>query len=673
MSRSSFRPASLLSLLLASSFLLSACGDDFPEPSGDDQNTPNKPSPEDPNKEDPDGKDPDGKKPGEKEPGEKEPEEEDEEPAEPLTVTLLHINDHHSHLRPSTLSYDASSLGLSAVKNENNDPVDTVDITYGGFPYLSTLFQELESSVPNPIKVHAGDAITGTLFYSLFKGEADASLMNHICFDYFALGNHEFDDGDAGLAFFLDHLKKGDCGTEVLAANVVPHAASPVAKGYFKPYSVRKVEGQSVGFIGIDIAGKTKNSSKPDKETQFLDELETAQKYIDELQEKGVNKIVLITHYQYENDQRLAQALRGVDVIVGGDSHTLLGSDHLKNLGFTPGGEYPTRTTNQDGDPVCIVQAWEYSHILGQLQVEFDKDGKVSSCDGLPFVPMSQDFAYTYQLPGDKKETRTLSSADASKLQDVLKAIPEVRFVAADAKTNALLAQYSDKMSELEKEVIGQVGENLCIARIPGDTRSALCQPADLAKHGSDISNIIAKAFLSITPTADISIQNGGGVRIELPQGDLSFAKAVEVLPFTNTLVTLELTGAQIRNVLEDALENALKPDGSTGSYPYASGLRYVVDSTKTKGSRVSQLEINPRVSEAWEPIDLTKTYIVVTNDFIASGQDGYTSFGTVYNAGKFVNTYTLYTDGFINYVRNLGGPLQKLPVEEYSTQDFLK
>lgn len=79
------------------------------------------------------------------------------------------------------------------------------------------------------IKLHAGDAITGTRYPTLFRGEADAALMNTVCFDAFALGNHEFDNGDAGLKVFLDHLRSGSGQTPVLAANVTPQAGTPLA------------------------------------------------------------------------------------------------------------------------------------------------------------------------------------------------------------------------------------------------------------------------------------------------------------------------------------------------------------------------------------------------------------------------------------------------------------
>ncbi|MEE2732547.1 MAG: NAD nucleotidase [Pseudomonadota bacterium] len=594
----------------------------------------------------------------------------DHEPTRPLTVNILHMNDHHSHLAADSFSYDASALRLRTTLSDGS-ALNEVEVNYGGFPMLVDTFQRLETVLRNPIKIHAGDAVTGTLYYSLFKGEADAAVMNEICFDAFALGNHEFDDGDSGLAGFLDYLNAGPCQTPVLAANVVPAATSAVREGYLQPYTLMQVEGQAVGIIGIDIAGKTKNSSQPDAGTEFLDELTTAQYYIDELTAQGVNKIILVTHYQYQNDIALAQKLRGVDVIVGGDSHSLLGDNTLADLGFPVAGEYPTRVTDLDGNPVCIVQAWEYAHVMGRLQVNFDRKGKVSSCHGNPVMPIKNEYVYA-DSDGSEK---TLGGFDKWKVALSLALNPEITLSREDANTLALLDGFNEQVSVLEQTEIGTVTDDLCLVRWPGEARSAICSPADTYANGSDISNIVAKAFLTVTPTADFAIQNAGGVRVDVAAGPYTIADAFTLLPFSNTLVTLEMTGQQIISVLEDALSNTLDDGGSTGSYPYASGLRYHVDASQSEGNRISNVEINSRLAGSWSAIDPATTYTVVTNDFIASGQDGYDTFGVIFDAGLFEDTFTEYAQGFIKYAEALtdsGASISKLPLEEYSTQKYI-
>jgi 5'-nucleotidase len=110
---------------------------------------------------------------------------------------------------------------------------------------VTAKIKELESLLDNVAKIHAGDAITGTLFYTLFQGEADADLMNTACFDVFALGNHEFDDGDATLVKFLDVLGSDQaCDTTTIAANVIPAVGTPLApvtaNDYIQPYVIKE-------------------------------------------------------------------------------------------------------------------------------------------------------------------------------------------------------------------------------------------------------------------------------------------------------------------------------------------------------------------------------------------------------------------------------------------------
>lgn len=587
-----------------------------------------------------------------------------------LDLTILHMNDHHSHIAKDDFDLDVTGLGLTTTIDGGN-PLEEVTVNYGGFPMLVSLFDTLEGQSENVLKLHSGDAITGTLYYSLFKGQADAAMMNQVCFDAFALGNHEFDDGDSGLANFLNWLNSTACETPTLAANVVPGATSAVSSGYIQPYTIVEKNGHKIGIIGIDIAGKTVNSSSPDATTEFLDETTTAQQYIDELTAMSVNHIVLMTHYQYENDLELAAALTGVDVIVGGDSHTLLGDSTFSDLGFNPIADYPAEVTDLDGNKVCVVQAWEYAHIMGKLDVSFDENGVVTACGGHPYMPIEAEISYEH---ADDDE-RVLSGADYTAVIASLTSHPEVVVTPSDATTQMMLETFDADVEALQQTIIGTVADDLCLERFPGQGRSNLCDVSATYVYGSDISNIVAKAFLTVTPTADIAIQNGGGVRVDVAAGDYSIGDAFSLLPFSNTLVTLEMTGQQIVDVLEEALANTLDNDGSSGSYPYASGLRFSVDASQPQGSRVSNLEVNSRVAGDWTAIDLATTYTVVTNDFIASGRDGYTTFGEVFEAGDYVDTYTEYAQGFIDYVESLTNAAQqvrKLPAAEYSTQNYI-
>src|SRR5690606_29113702 len=265
-----------------------------------------------------------------------------------------------------------------------------------------------------------------------------AAAMNEVCFDVFELGNHEFDDGDDGLAQFLDWLNEGDCGTVTLGANVVPGDDSPLKDGYIEPYTIVRYGGKAVGVIGIDIATKTKVSSRPFASTQFLDEVQTLQRYVDRLEGMGVDRIIGVTHYQYKNDIALAEAVDGIDVIIGGDSHSLLGD--YERFGLGPAGPYPTVTEDAGGSTVCIVQAWQYSNVVGHLDVRWDDDGEVTRCGGNPTL-----------LIGD---TFSVDGADLENVLAAVEATPLIEIVEPDPATQEVIDGFNEAVSELEQQVI---------------------------------------------------------------------------------------------------------------------------------------------------------------------------------------------------------------------------
>jgi 5'-nucleotidase / UDP-sugar diphosphatase len=583
---------------------------------------------------------------------------------EPLTIHLLHINDHHSNLQPISATLDLGTSG------------GPFTAAVGGFPRVTAKIKALESQLDNVVKIHAGDAVTGTLFYTLFKGEADADLMNTACFDVFALGNHEFDDGDGTLVKFLDFLGSNPaCDTTTIAANVVPAVGTPLApvtaNDYIQPYVIKEFQGRKVGFIGIDIAQKTRFSSQPLPTTQFLDEVETAQTYVDELSAMGIDNIVLVTHYGYENDLALARAVTGVDAIIGGDSHTLLGD--IGQYGLPAAGDYPTLATNADGDPVCIAQAWQYAQVVGELAVTF-REGKVDTCGGTPHLLLGDTFERSRQAIVEPERTEILAIIDAD---------PSLGLVTPDPTAESILAEYAAQVDELSKQIIGQAGEVICERRVPTEPRgSAPCNGdavsisgAELKVNGGFSQQIVTDAFLARAFRADIALQNGGGVRITIPEGDITIGTAYTLLPFSNTLVELELSGQEVLDSIEDGLAfYASNPSGNTGAFPYGSHIRWDIDMTQQKGARISHVEVKDRSTEIWTSLEPSETYIVVTNSFLANGGDGYATFKAAADDGRMTDTFINYAQGFVDYlVQDLGGgDLFVPPQSDFSTQSFV-
>jgi len=584
----------------------------------------------------------------------------------PMSLTLLHINDHHSRLDEETTTLKLSNAA---------GVIKSVTMPMGGFARVAAAMKEESANEANVLKLHAGDALTGDLYFTQSEGEADAVAMNTVCFDAMTFGNHEFDTGDSGLSKFIGFLNKDvyKCQTSLLSSNVSTSSTSPIA-GKFKPFTTVIRGGQKIGIVGVTISQKTKNASRPDVSTLFNDEVISTQNAIDTLTSQGVNKIIVMSHVGYEFDvTKLATKLKGVDVIVGGDSHTLLGPDSLTSFGLTPEGPYPTKLTDLSGQPVCVVQAWQYSYVVGKLKVQFDSKGNVNSCNGSPLV-----------LVGDSyKEGSTASTqADAAAYKKALTDSGVFRITTPLAETTAALKPYSDAKVALGSVLVGKSNDNLCLRRVPGIgaksdvTRSSLgdtCNkdPGVIAR-GGDIQQLVAQAFLLQGQTfggADIALQNAGGVRIDIAAGDITVGKVYTLLPFKNVLVRITMTGQQVKDTVEEGIDSMLGNNGGTGSgaYPYTAGLRFDVDITKAKGSRATNLEINK--NGQWTSFDVSKTYKVITNDFTAGGGDNYLTLKGIDKSLK-ENTFLDYADSFLQYVKK-NPVLTKPAIDTYSTKSY--
>lgn len=576
---------------------------------------------------------------------------------EDFKLSILHINDHHSNL-------DAVSATLK-LKTGSGLERENVAVPLGGFARVTSAIEALSAGRTNVLKLHAGDAVTGTLYYTLEQGKADAALMNTVCFDAMAIGNHEFDAGDAGLKQFADYLwADGSCKTPLLSANVSPRAGSPLGSTTITPSQVITREGERIGIVGLTIAAKTQGASRPDAGTVLLDEVTSAQREIDRLRQQGVNKIVVLSHLGYERELALAAALSGVDVIVGGDSHSLLGDASLKDFGLSPVGPYPTLARNKEGEPVCVVQAWQYSAVVGELDVTFDPDGRVKDCAGQPHVLIGDHF-------GDRPEAALAAIRADIATQPALRITPE------SAQALAVLEPYRAALVAFGSETVAEANGNLCLRRVPGTlrdgSRSRLAGCNDdphVIAHGGDVQQVVADAFLYQGKRyggADIALQNGGGVRVDVANGAITVGTVYTVLPFRNTLVTLTMSGAEVKAAVEDAMTSVVS--GNTGSYPYAGGLRWAVDLKRTAGDRLSQLAMRDDQGR-WHPLDANATYRVITSDFIADGQDGYTTLGTI-KGERREDTFLAYADAFLQYVLEV--PVLVRPAStEFSTQVFV-
>ncbi len=580
----------------------------------------------------------------------------------PVVVKLIHTNDHHSHLDSST--YELTLNGTAT------------QVEMGGFASLATIIQEERND--NSIVVNNGE-LNGTLYFSLFKGVPDFEVFNLLGLDGYALGNHEFDEGDEGLA---DLIKIANF--PILSANIAPQEESPLyeVKDRILPYVIKEIDGEQVGVIGLLKVEKTKNSSLVSDYVTFTDEIEAANNAVAELQAQGINKIIMVSHVGYYNDILLAKNIPGLDVIVGGDTHSLLGDQtDLEAIGLSQDydgqtgpfdgythdgieeeetlGEYPTTVTGADGNPVHVVQAWCYAYGVGILNIEFDADGAATAAQGNIHIPVAGPF-----LQKDEESNSMVEVSDEvnTQLLAAIAASPILTEGEVDSQVDALLAPYRVDMEESMNTVIGYISVTMPYTRIP----TAFAQGE--TPTGSYAAQVVSNAFKSTNPGIDFAIQNAGGVRTQLLQGEFTVAEALECLPFSNTVVTIEMTGAEIRQVLNEAAWYSLT-SGSTGSFPYSSGLRYDVnisnadaDKTAEECGVIYNIEMLDEETGTWVALDETQSYTVATNSFTALGKDNYLTFKTVRDADptKFEDTYINYYLPLKEYIEEL--PNQTLP-----------
>ncbi|CAB9509375.1 NAD 5'-nucleotidase [Seminavis robusta] len=573
-------------------------------------------------------------------------------------VSLIHINDHHSHFDESalTLSEEFIPPGLSVETSE-------LRLFHGGAPRVANqidAFRQESLAAGNDVcVVHAGDALTGTSYYSFYGPSMDAAFMNTVQFDVMVTGNHEFDDGDENLANFTRMLD----ATTVISYNLIPHADSALlqleADKAIQPYFIKELsDGTQMGFCGITTKVNTEQSSFPDPGTTFLEEVAATEACVDELTGLGIDKIIAITHLGYDEDVMKISAIEGVDVIIGGHTHSLLGDEKTLGLvGLNPEAPYGVMVNG-----TCIAQAWEYNKIVGKLDITFDVNGDVESCEGTLAIPLNPD-VFTVR---DADPRYDLEASDASVVVDYLTGLGVFTDPGESTQVIDVLQPFRDEVDSFLEQPIATAAENICHTRAGGAHDPNCPGKEDLSAVGGGACLIVSQGFLYNVPNADFAIQNSGGCREGILAGSFTYGDAYTILPFSNTLVTFDMTGNQIRRVLEDSVNFFLNETigGGGGSYPVSAGLRWHVNYTKPFGERFSNIEINPRLEGDWEPLDLEEVYTVVTNDFIAAPRDGYYTFAEI----QYENTYVLYTQSLIDYVTELQVIIEPLR-NEYSTQ----
>ncbi|MBA4033515.1 MAG: bifunctional metallophosphatase/5'-nucleotidase [Bradyrhizobium sp.] len=502
--------------------------------------------------------------------------------AAPVDLRILAINDFHGYLRPSP---------GGIVITDPEDKTKKITIAAGGAEHMATLVGQLRDGHRNTIFVAAGDLIGASPFLSaMFHDEPTIEALSMMGLALASVGNHEFDEGKDELL----RMQNGGCHPVDKCRGPHPFtgakfrylAASTIEKRTGKPllpaYAIREFDGIPVAFIGLTLKGTPGLVSPVGvADLEFRDEAETVNALIPELKTRGVEAIVVLIHEgglptgDYNECPDISGPIvdivkkfdRSVDVVVTGHTHRAY---------------------------VCEIDK--------RLVTSADKYGTLVTAIDLKLDPVTRDII---SARADNTIVRTAT-------------------LARDAEQTALIEAYDRLAAPIANRPAGSVAETL--SRVPNNAGE------------SPLGDIIADAQLAATRDAakggaDIAFTNPGGVRTDIARkegGAVTYADLFASQPFRNQLVTMTLTGKQIKDMLEQQWRDPKRPR----ILQVSKGFSYAWDGTKPDGERV----IAERMTLNGKAIDPTASYRVTVNNFLSVGGDGFTVFtqGTAPQTGIY-------------------------------------
>jgi len=495
-------------------------------------------------------------------------------PPRPKTVDvqLLALNDFHGNLAPPTGSGGRIT------------PPGGAPVAAGGVEYLATHIKRLEAQNPNTVVVSAGDLIGASpLLSALFHDEPTVEAMNSLGLDLNAVGNHEFDEGadellrmQKGGCHPVDGCQDGDgfAGADFgfLAANVFAPAKGKGArrKTIFPPYEIKRFRGEKVAFIGMTLQGTPSIVSPSGIEGyDFRDEADTVNALVPELKRRGAEAIVVLVHEGGFPSGSFNECPEISGPIVDIVNRT---SDEVDL--FVTGHTHQAYNCVIDGRPVTSASSF------GRLVTDIDM--KIDRRTGEPTEIRANNEIITRDVPKDAAQT-------------------------------ALIDKYSTLSAPIANRVIGSITTDITRDNTPAGE--------------SALGDVIADAQLAATePTGDAvaAFMNPGGIRADLSfaqsagegDGNVTYAEAFTVQPFSNSLVTMTLTGAQIEQLLERQWEGQPFPR----VLQVSSGFTYRWDPSAPVGDRVDPASIEI----GGVAIDPAAGYRITVNSFLADGGDNF-------------------------------------------------
>lgn len=489
--------------------------------------------------------------------------------AAPVELRVLAINDFHGNLRPPP-----GGIRIGDPEGKSGKVV----VAAGGAEYMATLVKQLREGHKNTIFVAAGDLIGASPFLSaMFHDEPSIESLSMMGLAITSVGNHEFDEGTTELL----RMQNGGCHPvdgcqgphpftgakfRYLAASTIE---TETGKTVLPPYEIREFDGIPVAFIGLTLK-ETAGIVSPSgiKGLEFRDEAETVNALVPQLRARGVEAIVVLIHQGGEpaGDYNECPGITGpivdivkkldraVDVVVSGHTHRAY---------------------------VCDID--------GRLVTSGDKYGTLVTAIDLKLDPITRD------ITGARGENVVVANASLAK----------------DAEQTALIEAYDRLSAPIANRPAGSVTQTL--SRVPNEAGE------------SALGDVIADAQLAATKdvkdgSAVIALTNPGGIRTDIvpkENGAISFGDVFASQPFRNRLVTMTLTGGQLKDMLEQQWLDPKRPR----ILQVSNGFSYAWDASKPFGERV----ITEKMTLNGSRIEPGKGYRVTLNDYLAAGGDGFT------------------------------------------------
>nr|XP_049706528.1 protein 5NUC isoform X5 [Helicoverpa armigera] len=488
-------------------------------------------------------------------------------------LLILHNNDMHAH-------FEQSSQRSGTCTNDDRE----AGKCYGGFPRVAHVVKEARAAAlnhtgPPVLYLNAGDTYTGTAWFTIYKWKIAAEFVNALQPDAVSLGNHEFDQYVEGVVPFIQNLT-----APVLAANLVLDKVPSLQNlKNLKKSIIIEIDKVKLGIIGY-LTPETKTLA-PGNDVEYEDEIVALRREVQKLREQNVNIVIALGHSGYERDIEIAKSVEGLDIVVGGHTHTFLSNEkNISEVPETVGGDYPTEV-QVNGRKVRVVQAYCNNKYLGRLHLVFDSNGEITHCDGAPIL-LNKD-------------------------------IPE------DDDLVHMLEARSDEINKLIKVVVGNTSVNL---------EQSMCRFSEC-----NLGNFVADVILNYTREehhdVDIAIVQGGDMRSPILQDggfpfNITQGDWLNVLQYSGPLHILTMNGT----VLKEALEHSVSQwSDKKGKFLQVSGIEVVYDLARPVGNRVVQAKaVCSQCGHAMRDVNNDDEYKVIMPAFIARQGDGYEMFANL-------------------------------------------